>query len=61
MEPSRLALIELNSTLGHLSWSIREVSTDGALLPILCQWDLIQGTDGLSWPHPGPSGVHSPA
>lgn len=41
MELSLLFLIELNSTLGHLSWSIRKVSADGAITPTLCQLCLV--------------------
>lgn len=59
MELSLLFLIELNSTLGHLSSSIKKVSADGAITPTLCQLCLIHGMTSPAH-HPAPLGTDAP-
>lgn len=59
MELSSLFFTELNSTLGHLSWSIKKVSTYGAITPTLCQLCLIHRTTSPAH-HTAPLGTDEP-
>lgn len=53
-----LFLIELSSTLGHLSLSIKEVSADGTITSMSVVSAL--SPDDASWPSPAPLGTDAP-